>query len=481
MRTIILFVFATLTLQQVDYAFNGIRVTQLATDYLSDFFVFAEDGFKKTGGTKFDDIISNSGEGADKQILTIFNITYNNFKYNKDEIIGTPVINAKKNFWTLEVDSGVFEYIYSFKWKVQVFGVNLLFGNATISLKSSKLKITQAFANGATTTGINVNWNLAIVDFYCSEPKKADTAKPWISKTIVTNFSAVLEKIIQAEVPKEVDDDMITNYNKVHLNLEDGMQMELLNTLDSMYKYSSGQGDYISLQYNTTIILPGRPFITQIWRKIFPKLAPQHDLEICYNEEIFADIMDTLGKGRYYYHVFTDQEMAYTMNAGNFYPVMPDLINRYVETEPVKIGCRPDISYRVVDLKIKDKPFYMQIPMRCTFVIARTGEEFMSASVDYRAKYTPMAYIDGGVSAELSDVHVHNVRASFWHTLGTQMELSEILDKTVSQFSSLNVIYPSRVSMAVHRPQRYQYKGLISDASSDAICVSFDKYSSMTE
>jgi len=68
-------------------------------------------------------------------------------------------------------------------------------------------------------------------------------------------------------------------------------------------------------------------------------------------------MMDILGKGRYYYYIFTNEDMAYTMNVGNFLPIKPDLINRYSETDKVVVGCRPNINYRVTDMKIADNPF----------------------------------------------------------------------------------------------------------------------------
>jgi hypothetical protein len=475
MHIAVLFTLVLLSIQQTEYGFSGFRVTQLVTDYLADFVIFAEDGFKKTGGTPFTDIVSISGDGTDKQTLTIFDIKYSYFSYNKNEIIGTPTINSKKNFWTLEIDSGIFEYVYTIKWKIEAFGLNLLFGNATISLKSSKVKIEQEFIQGATKTQIYVTWKETITQFFCQN-SKGDAAKPWIGKLIVSNFSKALEEKIQQEVPKEVDDDMITNYNQIHMTLEKGMEVAYINTLESMYKYSSGQGDYISLQYNTTITIPNRPFITEMVRTVYPKVAPDHQLEICFNEEIFADTMDTLGKGRYFYQEFENVIFGTELKVANFLPLIPSLVTKYSPQDGVRVGCRPDISERVVDLKIANKPLYMQIPLKCAMAITKTGEEFMSLTVELRANYKPAAYYDGGVYALLENVRVHNYHAPFFYPLHTQMELNEILDRIANFYNNLNVIFPARVLAPLHRPQLYQYKALTTDTTADVICVKYDKY-----
>jgi len=42
-------------------------------------------------------------------------------------------------------------------------------------------------------------------------------------------------------------------------------------------------------------------------------------------------------------------------------------------------------------------------------VVSKTGEEFYSATVVYRANYKPMATITGGLYADLHNVKVHYV------------------------------------------------------------------------
>ena len=360
--------------------------------------------------------------------------------------MGTPVINSKRDFWAIEADAGVFEYIYTFDWKIQALGINLLFGSATLSMKSSKVLIEQQFIQGATKTKISVTWKDTFLTFF-SKNSKGDSAKPWLSKVIVADFSKPLEEKIQAEVPKEVDDDMITNYNKIHVNLQKGMELEFVNTLHSMYKYSSGQGDYISLQYNTTVTIPQRPFITEIVKQITPKFSPDHQLEICFNEEIFAATLDTLGKGRYNYHIFTSEELTYSLIVGNFLPIAPNLITKYMEWEPVQVGCRPDISERVVDLKVAGQGYYMQIPMKCAMSVCSTGEEFMSLTVEYRANYKPGAESsDGGIYALLENARVHNFHLGYIQ-MQSLMKLNEMLDKMARFYNSMNVILPSKIAM----------------------------------
>jgi len=192
-------------------------------------------------------------------------------------------------------------------------------------------------------------------------------------------------------------------------------------------------------------------------------------------------MMDILGKGRYYYYIFTNEDMAYTMNVGNFLPIKPDLINRYSETDKVVVGCRPNINYRVTDMKIADNPFVIQIPMRCDMVVSKTGEEFYSATVVYRANYKPMVTAAGGLYAVLHNVKVHYVVPNYFAEVNTQMEASEILDKTSLMFEGKSLLDPATIIVPVPRMTRYRYEKMSSDNEVGNVCLYFSKYTLDTQ
>ena len=231
--------------------------------------------------------------------------------------------------------------------------------------------------------------------------------------------------------------------------------------------------------FDSLISIPSRPFNTTIWRVINPATLPngQFDAEICYNTEMIPDIVDIMGKGRYFYNSFTDQQIQLSMTVREFASFMPSLLNSYSESTPINIGCRPDISEMVVDIKTADGSKMLQWPMRCVYVVSTTGEEFMSVLGEFRMSYVPQSNGQQLTGVVLS-VSVHNLKPSNKFPIMGLSSLSEVMNRIGQTFKGMDLLSPGNIQVTLQN--MFKYTAGDAGINGDAFCFKY-LYSSSVE
>jgi hypothetical protein len=379
-------------------------------------------------------------------------------------------------------DYNLMEFVYSFEWKLKVLEIITLYGKGTLKIATLGMSFQQDIINGAPKSDLGFAMNAELIDFTCLNSKSdhLEKLRPALAHMIRIKFPQVFVDMAENKLPPYLDQTAWNVYKKYEMVYNKGMIVNLLNTVMHTNFYKTADNvQYVTLQFDSTISIPNRPFNISIWRNITTEgmITSDYDAEICYNIELIPDILDILGKGRYFYLTPTEAQISLSLSIRQFASVMPELLNYYSEDTPVVVGCRPDISEMVVDLK--KAPRTLQWPFRCVYAVGSTGEEFLSALVEFRMLYTVSPINSNMMTATMNGAYVHNIKPASRYSVLSLSMISEIMNRFSQSFVNQSFLSPGYINVEINNMGSYDAK--VAGVDGDAYCIRFSKRASMSQ
>lgn len=468
-----------------DYSFKSFRVTEKASIYLSEATAPLSSACSHIDYLKLDDFNMSFGSELATETLYIYGLAPTAKTCDLSSVSWTKV-SGGQDFVQAATNNNIMQFEYSFSWKVKVLQVITLYGTGKLKISTLGLGYRQDIVSGGPSSSMLIAMTASLVDFNC-DSKKCDYAnklKPALTKEISTKFPIEFENMAMAKIPPFLDQSAWNIYKKYEFAYQKGMLVDMVNKImHTNYVVDSTNTPYVTLSFDSLISIPNRPFNTTIFKYINTPNQPQgpFDTEVCYNSELIPDILDILGKGRYFYLVANPQQVQLTLNVKTFASIMPEMLNHYPEETPINIGCRPEINEMAEDVNVVQNVSarVMQWPFRCVFVVDTTGEEILSSVVEFRMGYSPKVTTDYKLSMQIQFAYVHNMKPQSRFNVNSLSMISEVMNRFSQSFVNFDALTPGYVqvqlnNMGSYTPQKVYQNG-------DAYCITYTKTSAANE
>jgi hypothetical protein len=272
---------------------------------------------------------------------------------------------------------------YSFKWRFQLFKMDVLYGAATGQAKSNKAVYTQLFVNRDIKSSANITWDFTYVLDWQSMfgvSKMLDylfgSAAGYMGDVLCKPLSGImlegLRQWMDVKIPFHEDQSLI------------------VWMMNSFYAVTESPQGYVTLGFATNLTGVDRPYNKRIFREVkTPVTISKKKCQVCMTNTMTAGIMEIQSKGKdFLFPIDPVKDLGLTGTLADLAEYMPRLAEKFDLSDPLYIGCRPTNGYsieRIKDLAVENGNTVIKAAVSCDFGDRVRGIPLVSANIVMRA------------------------------------------------------------------------------------------------
>ena len=271
---------------------------------------------------------------------------------------------------------------FGFKWRFQLFGMDVLYGDATGTAKSTLAKFTQVFAGRDVVSSTAITWTHSfVVDWqdlfgvskmldYVFTQYNVPFANGAINKPLSSLTLAALRPWMDIKIPFHSDQSLI---------------VWMMNTFDFV---GEAPANYVTLGFGTNLTGVDRPYNKRLFRSQVSKIDKPQACQVCMSSAMVAGILEIENKGKdFLFPVDAKKDLGLTGTLVDLAPYMPKLFERFDLNDALYIGCRPlgSVAIQMInDIPVPSGNSRVQVTLSCDFGDIPKGVSLVSSTVVFR-------------------------------------------------------------------------------------------------
>lgn len=441
--------------------YEGLRLDMSALTLNRDILGSIMPGLVKTLAHTFADI-NEAGNFFTHMYLT--NIKITGYKINEERFD----MNKYTYNGTTYTLQGAFEAIYfhiSFNFKETFIGIPINTGHGSGAVTNLNSRILVFFNESDPDVQLPHPWDVKNVTLSSLFPPTS-----WCQKMLHTHFVPHFHKAVDDSL-NEFAHNLLKNYRYIEDIFPHNIDLVFRNDIISVMP--SMGGTFISIAFKTNITVD-QHVIKKMYRRMNGTIIPRGDFDYCLAGQLVPDVMDALAKGGYYDAEVDPGLLDYkTSKIREFFPIMPNLQERYTGDEDFAIHCQSSRFETVNDITERGKEYplpQMQNPTFCFIYAVTSGEYFLILDIFLRFFYE--------MKCTLNQSFIGHVLTSDLYDFKTLPELPysrhEMLDPHVrffAHFFSDSELMSPGIKILPNREKELKFDGCY--AMSEDICFHY--------
>ena len=443
--------------------FYGIRVAKSCKSMLKDSLKLGENIHNEINHIEIGEISETQGDWWNHRTLTLNNVKASDFSQDVTKfslemchMLPTGLLQAFAN-------GNGFVWKISFEWDFKLLSLHVS-GKGTAEVTSERVEFVQNYLDGMPDTNMFIGWNITKQDL-------GDIALPMVRDWLKTMLMEKLTPKLTLKINMHtgaINTGIIKPYEEIITKHSKGVvkvQNTLSDATEAIYKSKS----YAVVDYKADILIPDKKYSRIVKKAVTTPVddinGSDFDYQICYNNMIFGEYLDSLMKVEYFVLNLTDllNERA---TVGYYKGIWPDLGNRYADDEKVNIRCHhhdnKEISYHAM------KRFLL--PLQCEFTIVRTQEQFLSMSTIYDVAYS-ISVNGNSVEANLENIKVQVIETIPKIDFQGKFVALEIAGTLAGLINGTKIPETGGFAVGTVRSDKYEFKTVVQRAND--ICLEY--------
>lgn len=232
-------------------------------------------------------------------------------------------------------------------------------------------------------------------------------------------------------------------------------------------------GDYFSIAFKTNITV-NQHIHKKFFRRMTGIVAPRGDFDYCFSSEMVPNVLEAMGKGKYY-----NMEVPYefldfkTNKTKEWCDILPTECKYYPPEAEFQIHCTASTAHTVNDLGKREDSYFNQLqePMDCRVTVPGYLGELLDAELFFRFYYE-MKCKEKAFIGHISAAELYSFRTPIPLAESKRKLLEERLSFFASHFNEVELISPGIMII----PNRHtELNFTFAYINTDEICFYYDE------
>ena len=274
---------------------------------------------------------------------------------------------------------------YSFKWRFQLFGMDLLYGVATGTATSTQATFTETFINRDIISTTMVTWAFT----YVLDWQNMFGVSKMLDYVFLNNAVPYMNLILNKPLSKKVLEGL-RPWLDVMIPFHEDKSL-IVWMMNSFYVVTESPVNYVTIAMATNLTGVDRPYNKRLFREVkTPVAMNQKKCQICMANPMTAGIMEIQNKGKdFLFPIDPVKDLKLTGTLMDLLPYMPKLAEQFDLNDALYIGCRPNGGFSIQmikDAQVEDGNTMAQVVVSCDFGDKPQGKLLVTANMIVKAK-----------------------------------------------------------------------------------------------